>query len=227
MRARAADRRRLRARGEDGLRRAHRGAGRRRPGQADHAGRHAERRRVDRRGPARAARRQPVRRQGRGASMRRTWCRSRRTGSCWAACATTACDGELRQLRHPRSRARAGDHAPATSQKISELSKRVGVLYQPDAAAFVPLLLRHLVQHLGRHLLVQRAERQHAARAEPRTSRSAPSSTRPTSASRRASRSSTRPRRTSATPTPTPPPPACCCRASATPRASRSTSSAA
>ena len=80
-------------------------AGRRRArqDQAAHDGRHAQRRRLGRREPARGCGRatSPPRR---SASTRRTWCRSRRPGSCWAACARTASTATTTARRHRRQR---------------------------------------------------------------------------------------------------------------------------
>ena len=79
------------------------------------------------------------------------------------------------------SRRHASPSAPAPTRSGAS---RVGVLYQPSDAALVPRLVRHVVQHLGRHLPVRRPELEHAAGEEPRTSSSAPSSTCSTASSR-------------------------------------------
>jgi catecholate siderophore receptor len=49
--------------------------------------------------------------------------------------------------------------------KVSEWSKRIGPAVPAERTDVVPLLGRHLVQHLGRCLFAQRGQRRHPARA--------------------------------------------------------------
>jgi outer membrane receptor protein involved in Fe transport len=77
-------------------------------------------------------------------------------------------------LRYDSMRGNYATTTPATGavtatyqQKISETEQALWRAVPAQRAAFVPLLVRHLVQHLGRHVFVQRAERQHRPRAKP------------------------------------------------------------
>jgi catecholate siderophore receptor len=131
--------------------------------QAAHDRGHARRRRCGRRVASRAAANRTSRRKA-TAPMCRTWCRSRRCGSCWAACAGTASTAELPQLlrgaaanqrlrRDRRTRHRAATRCGASAS---------GVLYQPTPLQSFHLSYGTSFNTVGRRLPVRRRHREHA-----------------------------------------------------------------
>jgi catecholate siderophore receptor len=152
-----------------------------------------------------------------GARTRRTWCRWRRTGSCWAACATTTWTASTTRFDIPANCARAVT-PPATSRRSPDWSQRFGVLLQ-RTAPFFHCLLRQLLQHLGdtysynalsANTPPEQSENSSGAKAD-----SEADSVLDALALFR------RPRRTSATPTRTPRPPPAAVRQAPQPPASR------
>ena len=105
-----------------------------------------------------------LRRARRSASTRRTWSQVAPDWKVLGGLRWDRFEGDYMQPGRTADRHRDPRRASRTD---SLWSQRFGVLYQPTDTRLVPLLVRHLVQHLGRSLPVRRRRRQHAAREEP------------------------------------------------------------